>query len=528
MGSRTRPAPWVVGLLLLATALRVSSFEWNERLQGDVSLFALTTRNFVQTGELRYPMKYEFSDQVDYCETQSVASMHPPLFPLAAGAVGRAIGTDDTFPLLKLLSAIGGAALLLLLALRTRTTVDHGAMVALAFVCASPSLVDFSANGSPYIWSGLFLLLATILIGRIPNTRKADFALAGALAALGPQIHSALASIPVAFVVVGALEWRRVSLRDASIFFGVAALLAAPYFTWNLVNFGSPLYSYSPHVLWTNLGFAQEGIWGNVITWRWLDAPRDGASAVTLRTIAESTGETLVGLFRDGGPGALALAAAGLIVLFRHNARGLAYRFVPLALYLGLVLPFFFRDRFVVPLLPLTYVVAGIGFAAGWASKQRLLAGACAAIALAWMVPAYFESPPTRYYLNDAPHSEAYEAMLPIARRLALLPTGTTLGYSNTLAGGIEAVYHHRQPFVRGRSHSSPREEHPGDVLRKLGRDFQVRYVWADAFTKGEVQEIFPNATEVLGNGAFFVLELPPEARTGSVCAPEQDRLLSP
>ena len=40
----------ILGLLLVAgVALRVASFAWNTRLQGDVSLFALTARSTCST-----------------------------------------------------------------------------------------------------------------------------------------------------------------------------------------------------------------------------------------------------------------------------------------------------------------------------------------------------------------------------------------------------------------------------------------------------------------------------------------------
>ena len=55
-------------------------------------------------------------------------------------------------------------------------------------------------------------------------------------------------------------------------------------------------------------------------------------------------------------------------------------------------------------------------------------------------------------------------------------------------------------------------------MARKLVRDFDVRYVWADAFTRAEVETFFPNAREIIGNGEYFVFELPAESAEGGVC----------
>jgi hypothetical protein len=49
--------------------------------------------------------------------------------------------------------------------------------------------------------------------------------------------------------------------------------------------------------------------------------------------------------------------------LMRVEGLRFSYRLLPLSLYLVLVLPFLYRDRFVVPLLPVFYQAAGIGFA---------------------------------------------------------------------------------------------------------------------------------------------------------------------
>ena len=64
-------------ILLAGIILRLISFGWNDRLQGDINLFALTAREFVLNDRLFYPMKFEYSDNVEYITLASPASQPP-------------------------------------------------------------------------------------------------------------------------------------------------------------------------------------------------------------------------------------------------------------------------------------------------------------------------------------------------------------------------------------------------------------------------------------------------------------------
>lgn len=515
MSRRTQSnAALVMVLLAGACGLRLWSLEWNQRLHGDVNLFALTARQFVRSGELAYPIKYEFSDTVDYCAPRSFASQHPPLFPLAAGLSSWAIGTDETFPLLKFLSALGGLVLLGVFARDALSRAGPGRVAALVFVAASPSLVDFSSNGSPYIWSGVLLLCASRLSTRIPTAGAWAYVAAGFVAGIGPQLHTSLASIPVSLILAGLLEHRHIDRRRAAWFFGTAGVVAAPYFAWNTIHFGSPLYSYNQHILWTNLGLAQEGIWGDVVTWRWVDTSWWRVAREVMENAREGVRDLGLSLFNDGGPGAALLAAVGLFALAARDPRRMFRGLLPPLLYVGAVGLLPFRDRFAVPLLPLAYLVASFGLASLWRTRWRIVAGGCLLATVAWMIPAYLEAPPTRYYANDGPHQTAYRAMAPVARRFALFPKAPTLALSQALDGGIEAAYFHRHPLIRGQPHGRWHEVAPGLVPQKLARDFHARYVWTDVFSRNDVLTWFPSARQIIGDGNFFVFEIPERDRT--------------
>ena len=80
-------------------------------------------------------MKVEFSDHVAYKTLASPASQHPPLWPLAAGLLGKVLRTDNTFLMLKLLTeAIGIGLMVVVVYAGTRRKRPIVTIAALAFV----------------------------------------------------------------------------------------------------------------------------------------------------------------------------------------------------------------------------------------------------------------------------------------------------------------------------------------------------------------------------------------------------------
>ena len=111
------------------------------------------------------------------------------------------------------------------------------------------------------------------------------------------------------------------------------------------------------------------------------------------------------------------------------------------------------------------------------------------------------EDPPTRYYPHDRSHAERYAEMVPLASALGQRQPGVVLGYATSLDGGIEGVYWHRFSFVAGRGFSITEAE-------KLVRDFDVRYIWSDEETAGEIAAHFPDGERILSSPHYAVFEL--------------------
>src|SRR5262249_4493019 len=143
----------VLLILVAGTAARVKSVAWNDRIMGDMNLFALTARYFAHHGKLDYPFKQDYFGVADYRAMHSPSSQHPPVFPFLAGLMARWMGSDDTFAILKGITfACGVVAMAVALPLATTALQAQAAgPLALGAAAFLPLLVDFSGNGSPFI-----------------------------------------------------------------------------------------------------------------------------------------------------------------------------------------------------------------------------------------------------------------------------------------------------------------------------------------------------------------------------------------
>ena len=496
--------------VIAGTILRITSFSWNGRLQGDVNLFALTAREFVLHDRLYYPMKFEYSDNVEYKVLKSPASQHPPLWPLTCGLLGKIFQTDATFSTLKIMCEIAGAFLIALVVyVGVCTGWPSEALVTISCVSLSSMLVDFSANGSSYILSGVIMILAAILMEHFRYQRIIDYVLAGILCGISLQIHSMMICIAAAFFVFWLWERSRVRWKGVLSFILAGLLILAPWIFWNLVHFGKPFYSYSVYYFLKQLNLAQQGIYGDVITTR------------IVRTVSISTVKSYISLVANSarsfsffylleiGPFCSALALVGCFRLFRRDRRKALAFFLPFVLYTIVILLWgSFKYRFLVPILPITYVASAFGLMDLFVeldrrSTFRKLAGwICIIGTIFWGALGFFEQTPTRYYWNDGYHAAYYEKMLPLAKELGQRETGVLLGYSLSLDGGFETIYWHRFPFVYGRGFNRVEE------LRKLVHDFQVRYIWADEATVHQVESYLPEARIILRNESYYIFEV--------------------
>jgi hypothetical protein len=495
--------------LLGGAALRVASFGWNDRLQGDVNLFALTAREFVLNGDLYYPMKYEYSEFTEYRVLRSPASQHPPLWPYVAGLLGRLLSTEDTFSVLKMMSEVVG----ILLIVGVAYFGIHGGrideiLISISGIALSPLLVDFSANGSSYILSALMIVLAVILLRVFDHQKLAHYVLSGVLCGIGLQVHSAMVFLPLVFFVFWLWERSQVKWYGVIAFVLTGLLTITPWMVWNWLHFGKPFYSYSTYHLLGKLGLAHTGLYNGVITTRITGSVNEKVLRLYVSLVGKNAVVFLMRYLLEVGPFCLVLATIGCIRLFKHKRRDAVAFILPYLFYVIIILLWgTSRHRFLVPALPAAYIAASVGFVGLYHysySKHpmlKLLGIICLIGTLAWGVPSFLEKPPTRYTLNDDRYALQYDKMLPLARELKNLEPGVVLGYTGLLDGGIETVYWHKLPYVCGRG----LEMHE---IQKLVHDFGIRYVWTDQVTKHQIESSFPKAALILSNDLYCVFEI--------------------
>lgn len=495
--------------LVAGSILRIASFNWNDRLQGDVNLFALTAREFITHSRLYYPMKFEYSDNVKYQVLQSPASQHPLLWPFVCGLLGKVFHTDDTFFILKVMCEIAGIFLTVIIAyVGMRTGWPNEALVAACFVALSPMLVDFSANGSSYILSAIMIVLAVILLEHFRYQRITDYILAGILCGISLQVHSAMICIPVAFFVFWLWEYAQLRWQGVLAFVLVGLLVLTPWISWNLHHFEKPFYSYSTYFFLRELGLTRTDIYDDVITTRIIGSMDIGLLKRYISLVTESSLKFLHSFTLEIGPFCLILALVGCFALFQSDKRRGIALVLTFALYTTTIFLWpVFKYRFLAPVLPAIHMVAAFGFTKLYDRRPfwNLLGWICLVGTIVWGIQGFFEQPPTRYYRNDADHAANYEKMLPLARELGQLEPGVVLGYSRSLDGGVETIYWHRFPFVHGRGREGQEQ------VRKLVHDFDVRYIWADQFTLHKIESYLPEARFILGNEFYYVFEVPLE-----------------
>jgi hypothetical protein len=504
----------VVLALLAVTAggiLRIMSFGWNDRLQGDVNLFALTAREFVHHNRLYYPMKFEFTDNVEYEAMESPASQHPPGWPLVAGLVGKAFQTDSTFYILKIVCEIFGALLIIVVACAgMRFGWRNEMLIAVSCISLSPMLVDFSANGSPYILSSSFLLASMILLRHFRCDQVLHYLLGGLLGGLGMQVHSLMICVPVALVLFGTWQHSRIKWQGVVSFILAMLLTLAPSMCRNLRHFGEPFHSYSTYYFLKKVGIAEQGIYGNIISTRAVRPVTYHTTQKYASLIADSTKAFLILYLMEVGPFCVSLGAIGVVALLRKHSWKALMALLPFVCYIVIVLLWpSFKYRFLVPVLPITYALSAVGLTRLFnriqdrRSISKVFAGVCLLGTVFWGVLGFFERPRTRYYFYDLYHEVYYNSMQPLAKKLREQDPGVVLGYSHSLDGGLETIYWHRLPFVYGR------ESKDNSEFQKLIHDFDVRYVWADDATIDTVRSRLPEAKVILQNQHYRVFEIP-------------------
>ncbi|MFH1496619.1 MAG: hypothetical protein ABII82_02220 [Verrucomicrobiota bacterium] len=499
-----RLRPWLL-LGLVAFGVRCAAIAWNaDRLFGDVNLFALVARDWVDHGTLNYPGKYDFSEASTYATLSSPAGQHPSAWPWLGGVVANLLGTRDTYFALQLCGLVGG---LLVVAAGARLAWLVGGRRA-ALWCGGalalhPYLVDYSANGSPFIWLGLATL--TIPLAALEPRLSAWTAglVAGLAVGIAISVHGAgLALLPFGLIALFILRDRQRVATTASCLL-VAGLVLLPTCLWMHTHFGSWWHTTTTDYLLGKLGRIAlveqaDGIRLIKGSLQWSDLPR----ALGLATV--STGNYLLHLACELGW--LGLVGLGLgIAGFRRSPEqrrlGLALALIALGVGLPCWLWPSFKFRFLAGLLPLAVWL--VALAASRSTRfPRWAGGAVIGVLIFWGAQIVLTRSPAKYYAFDLEHRADYADMRAVAAVLAAQPPGVVLSFNQTLDGGTAAAYWHEHPFVSARGH-------PDAFLRRHAETFNVAYLWLSPERAEAVATLFPQASLLHAGDSHWVYSLP-------------------
>jgi 4-amino-4-deoxy-L-arabinose transferase-like glycosyltransferase len=492
----------VTGVALIA---RLLALLWNDRLFGDVNLYALVARQWTQSSRLDYPLKFDYFDPAPYLALTSPVSQHPPAWSWLAGLLTRYGGLPDAFAALQLLSLLGGLAVVVLGTLIARRIAgDRCAFWTGLLLALHPLLVDFSANGSPYIAvaAGTLAVALAVVSPDRPAWTRALLAATGAAAAW--NFHGVgLLLIPAGFIALALAPSRDRRLPLLATYILATALLVAPLIAWNLQQFGKPVHSTSTFYILGKLGLVSlandsAGIHHLTTAPGWTHVFPYVALAL------KSSLLFLLHLSLETGFAGLAFAALGTFVFLRSGDRRTA--FALLVITLALALPCLgwpeFKYRFLVLLLPLVLIAAAIGF-----RRSRLTSflatGSIAGCLIFWCVQIILTGSPAKYYAYDREHLADYRLMRDAATFLRAQPPGAVLSLPHQLDGGVEAVWWHQHPAILARGF-------PPAVTRRLIADFRPAYLLLSADQAPQLPALSPHSRLLFANPAYHLYALPP------------------
>ena len=499
--------------LLIGAAFRIQSArKWNE-LNGDENLFALTAREFAENSRLFYPVKYEFRAEVPYKVFASPATQHPPLYPLLGGLLAKAAGTLNTFVTLKILACTAGiGALLLVWAAGRRLSGEVAALVGLSFCSLAITMQFYSAKASVYMLLACTNLALLWLLNYLPKFTRVQSAMLGALCAAGLLLHSCMFASAAAVAILQLVSWRSWRTLHLPFAAGAFLLVMAPYFAWNYHHIKSPFSSYSTTYLLMINHLTTPALEDGKLIYHRVQKPTGDVVRMFAKSSLAASQLFAQHLWHILGPGVVLLNAVGLWALWGKKRMMLCAIVLLIVFQIAISsIVGIFRARFAVPILPLFYVLAGIGFAALFAG--RWWARGIAAIMLLFglgqfSLTLYIDA--FKFYSEANPTAQAtYEKMRKLMQQMdTQLKPGVMLGASKQLDGGLETNYWLKWPYVHGREMWGPK------WTPMLAKDFDVQYVWCDRGTVARVQGWLPNYSPVLSNDEFVVLGLttPPPA----------------
>ena len=246
-------------MILFGALLRFFSFQKNSYLHGDVVLHCAVVESLAN--KKGFFVSYAFSDLLPLNKPESLGypvNQHPPLWPLLGAALVPFTGS--AFTALKTVGLLSGTALIFFSFLFARRFFGKKVALLTTFaVTFSALLIDYSSNGSLYIFQALLYLLFVLCAQKLQRTVcwSGLGSIAGSGWLLNYQNVVLVFAIPVLYVFVfrSTCLYRKnlVKLLGA---IGTLFIVVLPWLVRNYLVFGQPFHNINMYYFWGKMGVA--------------------------------------------------------------------------------------------------------------------------------------------------------------------------------------------------------------------------------------------------------------------------------
>lgn len=480
---------WFWGILTVGILLRVASLWWNDRLLGDVNLFALTAREYAESGELNYPMKWDYSPNTTWGDLKTPQSQHPPLWSFMAGLGAKICGTNNTYLVLQCLSLFSQCMLVFLCFKILSALAGQIVILGVSLVSLSPMLIDFAGNGSQYTLGTVFTLATLWLLIRDRYKSKVNLILSGLCCGLAFCTHGAFILVIAGAVLSTIIYNQGLAKRSWAVSFVLLGYIVAvlPTILFRLEHFGSPTHSLN--------GVFFGGVFGKLslsndaggVFWR-IDSSWSSSDLIRYFVNCLTVWRKFIIflVFELSLPGII-LAVIGVFLTLKQRIHGplvvlifTSTYLVPILLWPG------FKSRFLASLLPLAIIFICIGSyhffqesKVGLKWKRIIVGSIFLWFGSSWLLSLSVTGSASRYYTFDLVHNKNYQEMIGLVDKMKELERGLVIGAARSLDGGMEGIYWHGFPYIHARSWVSG-EGMNWETVARIRKDYQAKYFWTD------------------------------------------------
>jgi len=503
---------WFWSAIAIGILLRISSIWWNDRLLGDINLFALTAREYSESGKLNYPMKYDYSAKTVWGDLRTPQSQHPPLWSYIAGCLAKLFGTKDTYGILQMMSMFAQCLVLWISFKLSKVFGSACTLYALPVIAFSPMLIDFAGNGSQYSLGSFFLIAGCWVLIHKRQPEAKDFLCSGFFCALAFLTHGAFILAILATFACALISGKTPKNKVIYILLSGAGFIASlvPLIWFRLEHFNSPFHNLNSFFIAGVLGKLSMDSGSSGIFWQVEETWHLGDLITYTLNCLKVWKKFVIYLLWEWGPSGLFLGSLPILGLFWKNDRKLLLLLFFLASYLVTILLWpGFKSRFLAPVLPLAMVLSILGYSKLIVREvflKKLGVGCLAVIFIwfmfSWSISVQINGSPSRYYSFDLKHKNDYAEMKALALDMHGLPKGLVIGAARSLDGGVEGIYWHEFPYIHSRAWVSG-EAMDWNLIERIKTDYNARYFWTDDIMLPKYSEYLSKLEPVLESGKF-------------------------